>query len=124
MTLTSYRLVTNLPPRTGCAGIPSARYPRMPRKRRRSSDPVHDIVVVTTADGTRLRCSIATIGRGTEPRWMLLDAKGEQFVGPVATPDRSEEGVRRLVEDWWANRTRPASRAPEPEASRPAADAS
>ena len=92
----------------------------MPRKRRRSSDPVHDIVVVTTSDGTRLRCSIATIGRGTEPRWMLLDAKGEQFVGPVATPDRSEEGVRRLVDDWWTNRARAATRAQEHDANRPA----
>lgn len=81
----------------------------MPRKHRRSSDPNRDIIIVTTSDGTRLRCSIATVGRGTEPRWMLLDTKGEQFVGPLATSDRSEAGVQRLVDEWWTqHREKPA----------------
>jgi hypothetical protein len=73
----------------------------MPQKRRRSTDPIRDVVVVETSDGTRLRCSLTAVGRGAEPRWMLLDAKGRQFVGPIATPDRTPEGVRRLVEEWW-----------------------
>lgn len=84
----------------------------MPQKRRRASDPVRDIIVVTTSDGTRLRCSIATVGRGTEPRWMLLDSKGEQFVGPVASSERNEEGVRRLVEEWWTSHRSGSSRPP------------
>ena len=76
----------------------------MTHRRRRSSDPIRETVVVVTADGTRLRCSVAAIGRGTEPRWMILDAKGEQFVGPVVTTDRSQEAVSRLINEWWMGR--------------------
>jgi hypothetical protein len=95
----------------------------MLHKHRRRSDPIRDIVVVTTRDGTRLRCSIATIGRHTEPRWMLLDAKGEQFVGPVATSDRSDEGVQRLVDDWWSRHQRSGTPPPDDEDKRPRPDA-
>lgn len=76
----------------------------MTHRRRRKSDPIRETVVVETSDGTRLRCSVAAIGRGTEPRWMILDAKGEQFVGPVVTTDRSQEAVRRLIDEWWTGR--------------------
>jgi hypothetical protein len=76
----------------------------MTHRRRRKSDPIRETVVVETSDGTRLRCSVAAIGRGTEPRWMILDAKGEQFVGPVVTTDRSQEAVRHLIDDWWMDR--------------------
>ena len=80
----------------------------MPQKRRRSTDPIRDMVVIETSDGTRFRASLTAVGRGTEPRWMLLDTKGEQFVGPIATPDRSPEGVRRLVDEWWTQHKGPA----------------
>jgi len=78
----------------------------MTHRRRRSSDPVKETIIVETPDGARLRCSVATIGRGTEPRWMILDAKGEQFVGPRVGLDRTEGGVQRLINDWWVNRGR------------------
>ena len=88
----------------------------MPQKRRRSTDPIRAMVVIETADGTKLRCSLPAVGRGAEPRWMLLDAKGEQFVGPVANSDRSPEGIRRLIDEWWT-----AHKAPKtPPAANPA----
>lgn len=77
----------------------------MPLKRRRGTDPIRDNIVIETHDGMRLRCSIAAVGRETEPRWMIMDADGEQFVGPVVTSDRSEEAVSRLIEEWWTART-------------------
>jgi hypothetical protein len=86
----------------------------MTHRRRRRSDPIRETVVVETSDGMRLRCSVAAIGRGTEPRWMILDAKGEQFVGPVVTTDRSEEAVRRLIDAWWMGRKRAGSSMTEP----------
>jgi hypothetical protein len=70
--------------------------------RRRKSDRSPPPVIVTTADGKRWRCSLGTVGRETEPRWILIDADGEQFVGPVVIPDKSPEAVQRLVEEWWA----------------------
>jgi hypothetical protein len=73
----------------------------MTHRRRRTSDTVKEIIIVQTSDGARLRCSVATVGRGTEPRWMILDSKGQQFVGPRVGLDRSEEGVQRLINDWW-----------------------
>lgn len=73
--------------------------------RRRASDATQDIVIVQTTDGRRFRCSLSTVGRETEPRWMLLDAKGEQFAGPLATSDRTPEGVRRQIEEWWTSRS-------------------
>lgn len=36
---------------------------------------------------------------------MLLDAQGEQFAGPLATSDRTPEGVRRQIEEWWTSRS-------------------
>jgi hypothetical protein len=89
----------------------------MPQKRRRSTDPIRDMVVIETADGTKLRASLTAVGRGAEPRWMLLDAKGEQFVGPVANSDRSPEGIRRLIDDWWTEHKTPKA----PPAAKPAA---
>lgn len=80
------------------------RRPDMPHKRRRGSDPIRDTVVVETSDGARLRCAISIVGRDDEPRWMILDAKGEQYVGPVVTTDRTPEGIRRLIEEWWETR--------------------
>jgi len=80
----------------------------MPQKRRRNTDPIRDMVVIETSDGTRLRASLTAVGRGSEPRWMLLDAKGQQFVGPIATSDRTPEGIRRLVDEWWAEHKGPA----------------
>lgn len=32
---------------------------------------------------------------------MILDAKGEQFVGPRVGLDRSQAGVQQLINDWW-----------------------
>ena len=84
----------------------------MTHRRRRSSDPIRETVVVETSDGSRLRCSVAAIGRGTEPRWMILDAKGEQFVGPIVTIDRTQDAVSRLINDWWMGRGRASSAAP------------
>ena len=74
----------------------------MPLKRRRRSDPIPDVHIVETADGARLRCTVSSIGRATEPRWIVIDAKGEQFVGPVVAPDHSPEAVKRLIEEWWS----------------------
>ena len=65
-------------------------------------------MVVTTDDGKRWRCSLSTIGREGEPRWMLIDADGVQYVGPVGLPDKSPETVQRLVSEWWAEKKRSA----------------
>jgi len=70
-------------------------------KRRRGSDPIHDLIVIEAPDGTRLRCSIAAVGRETEPRWMVMDEDGAQFVGPVVTSERSADAVTQLIRDWW-----------------------
>ena len=69
--------------------------------RRRSSDKFVEPFVVTVADGTRFRCSVAALGRETHPRWVLLDTSGSQYVGPVVEPDKSPEAVERLVSTWW-----------------------
>jgi len=53
------------------------------------------------ADGTRFRCSLAALGRETEPRWILLDTNGAQYVGPAVEPDKSHEAVERLISAWW-----------------------
>ena len=78
----------------------------MPLKRRRGTDAIRDSIVIETRDGTRLRCAVSSIGRDTEPRWMIIDAQGDQFVGPPVTPDRTPEGVSRLIDEWWAARAR------------------
>lgn len=81
----------------------------MTHRRRRSSDRVKETIIVETSDGARLRCSVAVIGRGTEPRWVILDSKGEQFVGPRVGLDRTEAGVTRLIDEWWRARGQPES---------------
>ena len=70
-------------------------------KRRRRSDKFVEPMVVTTPDGTRFRCSISWLGRETEPRWVLLDSSGVQYVGPLVEPDKSPEAVERLISTWW-----------------------
>jgi hypothetical protein len=69
--------------------------------RRRKSDRSVPPLVVTTDDGKRWRCSLSTIGREAEPRWVLIDTDGVQYVGPVVLTDKSPETVRRLVSEWW-----------------------
>jgi len=70
-------------------------------KRRRRSDPFVEAFVVTTEDGMRFRCSVAALGRETEPRWALLDSDGAQYMGPRVESDRSHEAVERLIREWW-----------------------
>ena len=69
--------------------------------RRRKSDRSVPPLVVTTDDGKRWRCSLSTIGREAEPRWVLIDTDGVQYVGPVVLTDKSPETVQRLVSEWW-----------------------
>ena len=69
--------------------------------RRRRLDKFVEPFVVTAADGTRFRCSLAALGRETEPRWVLLDSHGTQYIGPLVEPDTSREAVERLVSAWW-----------------------
>jgi hypothetical protein len=87
-------------------------------KRRRETDPIRDIIMVETRDGARLRCSIAAVGRETEPRWMIMDEDGAQFVGPLVTTDRSPDVVSRLIEDWWTTRSAEPARASADRAAR------
>lgn len=70
-------------------------------KRRRSTDQGATTIAVTTSDGHRFRAAVSAIGREAEPRWVLLDADGKQFMGPVVTSDRTPEGVQRQVDEWW-----------------------
>ncbi len=60
-----------------------------------------DTIIVTTDDGTMFRCSLSTLAREGEPRWVLLDSRGAQFIGPPVTDDRSPDAVRRQINDWW-----------------------
>jgi hypothetical protein len=69
--------------------------------KRRLSD---DTLIVTTDDGTMFRCSLSTLAREGEPRWVLLDSHGAQFIGPPVTKDRSPAEVRRQINEWWAAR--------------------
>ena len=73
-------------------------------KRRRRSDKFVETLIVTTEDGMRFRCSVAALGRETEPRWVLLDSDGLQYMGPRVEPDRSPEAVERLIRAWWQTR--------------------
>jgi hypothetical protein len=72
---------------------------------RRKSDKSLKPIVVTLDDGSVVRCSLTSIGREQQPRWILMDNAGVQYIGPEATTDKSPEAVQRLVSDWWANRT-------------------
>ena len=69
--------------------------------RRRRLDKFVEPFVITASDGTRFRCSITAIGRETDPRWVLMDSTGAQFIGPHVEPDKSHEAVERLVSAWW-----------------------
>lgn len=69
--------------------------------RRRRSDKFVEPFVVTMADGTRFRCSLSALGREAEPRWILLDPSGTQYVGPVVEPDKSHDAVERQISAWW-----------------------
>ena len=69
--------------------------------KRRLSD---DTLIVTTDDGTMFRCSLSALAREGEPRWVLLDSHGAQFIGPPVTKDRSPAAVRKQINDWWAAR--------------------
>jgi hypothetical protein len=69
--------------------------------KRRLSD---DTLIVTTDDGTMFRCSLSALAREGEPRWVLLDSHGAQFIGPPVTKDRSQAAVRKQINDWWAAR--------------------
>jgi len=70
-------------------------------KGRRRSDKSVEPFVVTVEDGTKFRCSIAALGRETDPRWVLFDSDGVQYIGPPVEPDKSPEAVERLVSAWW-----------------------
>jgi hypothetical protein len=71
---------------------------------RRKSDKSLKPIVVTLDDGSVVRCSLTSIGREQQPRWILMDNAGVQYIGPEATTDKSPEGVQRLVSEWWSNR--------------------
>src|SRR6476469_3879761 len=71
-------------------------------KGRRRLDKSVEPFVVTAADGTKFRCSIAALGRETDPRWVLFDSDGVQYIGPPVESDKSPEAVERLVSAWWA----------------------
>jgi hypothetical protein len=78
--------------------------------RRRRSDKFVEPFVVAADDGTKFRCSVAALGRETEPRWVLLDSDGLQYIGPLVQADKSPEAVQRVINAWWtevkASRTR------------------
>ncbi len=78
-------------------------------RRRRRADEDIDSVIVITEDGTRLRCTIAAIGRAEEPRWVVLDSDASQYIGPVVESDRSADAVQRLISAWWKARDTAAS---------------
>jgi hypothetical protein len=68
---------------------------------RRKADRVLKPFSVTTDDGTVFRCALSSLGRESEPRWVLIDANGQQYIGPLAEQDKSPAAVRQLVNDWW-----------------------
>jgi hypothetical protein len=75
--------------------------------KRRLSD---DTIIVTTDDGTMFRCSVSALAREGDPRWVLLDAKGAQYIGPPVTEDRSPAHVRDQVNEWWSAKKMAAPR--------------
>jgi hypothetical protein len=80
-------------------------------KGRRQSDKALKPIVVTLDDGSVFRCSLTSIGREQQPRWILMDNAGVQYIGPEATTDKSPEGVQRLVSEWWSTRPAEAGKA-------------
>lgn len=76
-------------------------------KGRRNSDKALKPIVVKLDDGSVFRCSVASIGREQQPRWVLMDGDGVQYVGPEATTDKSAEGVKRQIAEWWTTQKDP-----------------
>jgi hypothetical protein len=77
------------------------------RRRRKEDSDSADAVIVTTDDGVQLRCSVAALGRETEPRWAVFDSNANQYVGPPVDADRSPDAVKRVIMEWWATNPRP-----------------
>ncbi|MDB4876359.1 MAG: hypothetical protein JWM41_2805 [Gemmatimonadetes bacterium] len=80
-------------------------------KGRRKSDKALKPIVVKLDDGSVVRCTLTSIGREAQPRWILMGADGVQYVGPEAASDKSPEAVQRLVSEWWATK-KPGKGAP------------
>jgi hypothetical protein len=76
-------------------------------KGRRQSDKAIKPIVITLDDGSVVRCTVASIGRELQPRWMLMTGDGVQYAGPLATSDKSPEGVKRLISEWWTTKRDP-----------------
>ena len=74
-------------------------------RRRRKRDEDVDSLVVITADGRRLRCSISAIGRAEEPRWVVIDSDANQYLGPPVESDRSPDAIQKLICHWWERRS-------------------
>jgi hypothetical protein len=47
-------------------------------------------------------CSVESLGANHEPRWMLRDSNGIQYLGPPVSLDHTPDAVRGLVNEWWA----------------------
>jgi hypothetical protein len=80
-------------------------------RRRRKTDEIAEVVIVTTDDGKTFRGSIVATGHETEPRWALMDEHATQFLGPPVLADHSPEAIQRQITDWWAERN--AKKEPE-----------
>ena len=72
--------------------------------RRRRFDKFVEPFVVETDDGKKFRCSVSALGREAEPRWVLLDSDGMQYIGPLVEADKSPAAVERLIDGWWNGR--------------------
>lgn len=81
-------------------------------RRQRSSDIVRDTLTIVTDDGARLRCSVSSVGRSEQPRWMIMDQDGNQYIGPVVSGERSGNTDEQQLIAWWKDHpTRVADRA-------------
>ena len=76
-------------------------------KGRRQSDKTIKPIVVKLDDGSVVRCSVSSIGREQQPRWVLIDNDGVQYIGPEATTDKTPEAVKRLIAEWWTTKKEP-----------------